>query len=153
MIVPGQLWHLLYLVEHGLRPEDVAAIESFTTGKPDEAWVMNSYRSALASIVALDKDGRPVAFSAVYETSPGCLFSWTVGSPDMKNYVREWLPAIRRFFNNLLESGFHRIECDVLDGFGGAERTIEHLGFEREGVRRCLGADRRNSFLYARIKP
>lgn len=152
MIVQGQLWHLLYLTQHGLRPEDIAAIEAFTTYKPDERWVMASYKAAIASL-ALLHNGLPVVFTAVYPTAPGCLFSWTVGHETMKNHVREWLPACRRFFNHFFESGYHRIECDVLEGFDGAERTIKHLGFEREGIRRGLGLDRRNAIMYARIKP
>lgn len=153
MIVEGRLWHLLYLVDKGLRAEDVAAIEAFTTSSPNEEWVMDSYKPIVASIALIDDDGMPLAFSALYLTSPGCLFSWTVGHYGMKRRVREWLPAMRKFFDSMFDAGFHRIDCDVLEGFDGAERTIRHLGFEKEGVRRALGKDRRNAIIYAKVKP
>lgn len=153
MIVEGKLWHLLYLVDKGLRPEDVAAIEAFTTYSPGESWVIESYRPIVAATTLLDDDGMPLAFSALYATSPGCLFSWTVAHYGIKRKIREWLPGMHRFFDRMFEAGFHRIECDVLEGFGGAERTIQHLGFEKEGVRRGLGKDRRNAIIYAKVKP
>jgi hypothetical protein len=153
MIVEGRLWHLQYLVDYGLRPEDVAAIEAFTMFRPDEEWVMASYKAALYKRVCLDGGGMPVIFTALYPLCPGVLFSWTVGIDKYRKHVREWIPEAKRFFDEKLALPmWHRIECDVLEGFDAAERTIRHFGFEKEGVRRALGKDRRNAIMYARIK-
>lgn len=153
MIVEGRLWHLQFLVDYGLRPEDVAAIEAFTVYQPNETWVMESYKHALYKRVCLGADGMPVIFTALYPLCPGVLFSWTVGIDKYRQHVREWIPEAKRLFDEVLAMPmWHRIECDVLEGFDAAERTIRHFGFEKEGVRRALGRDRRNAIMYARIK-
>lgn len=153
MIVEGRLWHLNYLVDRGLRPEDVASICNLTAHVPNETWAIDSYRQLLYKFALIDDSGKPAAFFGAYQTSFGCLHAWAVGTRDIGRTARQWLPFLRQFFDGLIASGYHRISCDVIESFAGAENVMKHLGFQREGVRRALGMGRVNAVLYARISP
>lgn len=153
MIVESKLWHLLLLIEN-LREEDRKAIDAFTPQGVSEEWAMDTWRSRSFAWTQFNNDGAPVCVVGLSPVVHGVMDLWVAGSLGMPEKVREWLPFIRDVIENILKyTDTHRIECYVLDGFKGAERTIERLGFEREGVRRAAGKNRENAILYAKVKP
>lgn len=154
VIVPTELWHVVWLMKKGLREEDNRAIHAFTNYEPGEAWAVDSYRGSLLCWTLLNDDGFPIGISALTQVAPGTLYSWTVGHPEIAKTARQWLPFLKRAFNRVLEmGGYHRIECYVLDGFDGAKLVMRHLGMEYEGTRRGVGINRENALLYGRVKP
>lgn len=153
MIVETKLWHYISLLDR-LRAKDVAAIEAFTAEGASEEWAINSYRGSTFSWTFLDTSGLPYAIWALYEVVPGVLNTWAVGTEEGGRRAREWFAFINKTINSILEhTQNHRIECYVLEGFDGAERTIKKLGFDREGVRFAAGKNRENAILYAKVKP
>ena len=153
MMVETKLWHYLHLLDN-LRAQDVAAINAFTEEGVSEAWAINSYRGSLFSWTFIDARGMPYAIWALYEIIPGVLHVWSVGTEMIFEKAAEWFPKLKRTMNSILQNtDTHRIECYVLDGFEGAERTIRRLGFEYEGTRRSAGAQRENALLFAKVTP
>lgn len=153
MIVETKLWHYLHLLDR-LRPEDVVAINSFTDSGVSERWAIENHQLSVFSWSFLDDQGQPYAIWALYEVLPGVLHTWSVGTVEIARRALEWFPFLKKTFENILTyTNIHRIECYVLEGFDGAERTIRRLGFEFEGVRRAAGIHRENALMFAKVKP
>lgn len=153
MIVESKFWHFLHVVEN-MRDEDKAAINAFTSCGVGEDWAIDSWRDRLFAWTVLDDEGTPFALVSLQIVVPGVLYVWCVGSDQIAKTAKEWMPFFDQAFNNVLQyTDTHRIECYVLDGFVGAERTIKRLGFEYEGTRRSAGKNRENALLYAKVKP
>lgn len=94
-------------------------------------------------------EGRPVACAGLVEMWPGRAIAWALLSRDAGPHFLKIHRAVARMLDLC---PCHRVEAYADAGFPAASRWLETLGFAREGVMRAFTADRRDCFLYARIR-
>lgn len=94
-------------------------------------------------------DGHVVGCAGIAECWPGRAEAWTLLAPDAFDVFRQIHRTVR---DVLADCPWHRVEMKVDADHAAAVRWAEHLGFEREGLMRKYTADRRDVYLYAKVK-
>lgn len=94
-------------------------------------------------------DGEPIACGGIAEAWRDRAIAWSMITPAVFDHFR----LLHRCVLSVLdEAPWARIEMDVRADHASGCRWAEHLGFEREGVRRRFTPDGGDMVLYAKVK-
>ena len=97
-------------------------------------------------------DGVPILCAGVAPLWPGVGEGWAVASQHIYRHGVSAARAARRGFSGVIErSQLHRVQTAVLVGAPRLSRFAQFLGFEREGLMRAYGSDRKDYDLYSRV--
>lgn len=139
-IVPFEAKHLTMVVP---QPMQVICMPHFTIE-------MGEYiEQATESLTGIAEDGGIVGMAGLMQRHEGCAIAWAVLSEDAgQRFIR-----IHKIVSRVLKaSGYHRIEAYADAEHGESARWLELLGFKREGLMQQFSPDRRDHYLYARVK-
>jgi len=93
-----------------------------------------------------------VAIAGVAPIMPGVGSAWMLGSALVYSYPKALYKATRAFLRAIEEDwNLHRVQASTADNDQVAEKWLQHLGFEEEGIMRRYGPDGSDHKLYARI--
>jgi len=97
-------------------------------------------------------NGHLIASGGIYPIWSGFGEAWFLSSGMVANHKR---PVIVQLKNHMVElskeHGYHRIQATARKDWKIAQRFLEFLGFEREGLMRNYGPDKSDHYMYARI--
>lgn len=100
------------------------------------------------ALAAVDGD-RLFGMAGIYERWEGVGLAWALLADDFATHRLSVFKLMKRALD---VSPYHRIEAYVVEGHGGGENLLKHLGFVEEGVMRKFwqGKDHK---LYAKVRP
>jgi hypothetical protein len=139
-VVPFEAWHM-----HALRLQ--AAQELFPSQvEPGHAHELERLGNAYTAI----DGGDVLACAGLIEQWQGRAIAWALLAGDIGPH--RFLRVSRGVMRALCTAPFHRIEAAVDCEFPQAIRWVHDLGFELEGKMRAFGVDKRDHYLYARVR-
>lgn len=77
---------------------------------------------------------------------------WMILNKDLDGCKFEIIRTIRYEVDNLFDTQYHRLQATIDCANDAAIRFVEWLGFKREGVLRKYSHDRKDYYMYARVK-
>lgn len=97
-------------------------------------------------------NGHLVASGGVYPIWEGMGEAWFIGSELVKPHRRRVVMQLREHIDELTtDNNYKRVQATARTDFKVAQRFLEFLGFEREGLMRRYGPDGADHYLYARL--
>ncbi len=97
-------------------------------------------------------DGKIVACIGLQPEYDGVGNLWAYISDDARGHGREMFRAGARFINGMFEMGYHRIQCVIRKDRPEYARWIRLFGFKEEGCLIQATTDRKDVFIYAKVK-
>jgi hypothetical protein len=91
---------------------------------------------------------RPIGCGGVLWRWDGCGILWAIHTKHIAAHMLQWTRTAFRFID-LLQA--RRLEAYIDEDFQEAQRWVDILGFQREGLMRSFTSDGRNQFLYSRV--
>lgn len=114
--------------------------------------LLSAYQKIGPAITLLNDAYEVVACAGVIIAWGGMGEFWMVPGKLVPRYAKSvWKEAKLFIADSIGRYNLHRIQATVRERDARAIRWIERLGFEKEGLMRCFGADRDNHFMYARL--
>lgn len=156
-LVELTLAHSLSVVGR-MREKDRACVLAMLGDISDEAFAANRWQSYGPAWALLDDSGHPQAIGGMTLPNDWTGVMWLVvaeGLPreSWRKLIRHTRTVIANATDPRNEAFRHRIEAHVLDGWGGAQRLVEALGFQLEGIRRAAGRNGENVQQWAIVCP
>ena len=97
-------------------------------------------------------NGHLIASGGVYPIWSGFGEAWFLSSGMGAKHKRPVIVQLKKHIDALSkEHEYHRLQATARKDWKVAQRFLEFLGFEREGLMRNYGPDNSDHFLYARI--
>lgn len=139
---------------HQLPEDERRQFEALSDGEPYDP---ERHAITLASTpgprwALVGTNGEALAIGGFTYIRPLVWQDWLIGTPAAwTHHWRTISKHCRRMLDRMLETEAHRIQCVSL-----ADRTAAHhwyrvLGYEREGVLRCYGANGEDAVMFSRV--
>lgn len=128
-------------VVKGMRQWDRRCMTAMLGPVSDEVFAVNRWQST-GPAWSIHQDGKPVALAGIALPNHWAGTLWFIATDDMHSWgklLRETHKVIRNITDPRHEHYCHRLEALTIEGWRGAERLVEHLGFKREGLRERVG--------------
>lgn len=135
-------------IVRNMRDEDRECLELMTGEAPGDAFAVSRWQTNGAAWHLL-QDGRPVVMGGICQTTPWSGVAWMVTAKGTS--PESWKKLIRfsrTVFTNARKT-IPRIEANVLQGWGQAEKYAPKMGFAYEGTRRRAARDGRNVLVFS----
>jgi RimJ/RimL family protein N-acetyltransferase len=144
---------ITYKREHAydILDRNVRECDVWLTNAPDwEKWAVGWETSGPSYTLVIDD--QIVACAGVVLMNYNRGEAWTLFSPLINKYPKTCFKAIRDELRGIVsEHGLKRVQALVRPGLEVAERFVEHLGFEKEGVLVAFGPGGEDMTMYGRI--
>jgi hypothetical protein len=102
----------------------------------------------------LEAGDKPLCIMGLSMYWEGVAYAWAFLHPDVANYKLTFVRGGRRLLHWALDAfALNRIQATCLTTPERYGRTLELLGFEREGLMRKYGMDGTDHYLYAFLRP
>ncbi len=106
----------------------------------------------MGSAVIAGIDGRPTAVMGTFPIRTGVCSAFCYSTDGFGSVALTLTRyALRVLRPALIESGYHRLQCESRVDHVEAHRWLERMGFQREGVLRKFGSDGSDYYQYAAI--
>lgn len=87
-----------------------------------------------------------------WQIIPGVFELWALVSTEIKKASVSFHRAVQRLITHYFEScSLHRMQMAVKVGYPDELRWAESLGFEREGLMRMYGPDKKDYWLFGKV--
>lgn len=107
---------------------------------------------ALGPAFTLFKNYDIIGFGGALKLLPGVAETWLFGTPYFVNNKVLVYKSTKQIIANILNEGFHRIQCSVQASDVTANNFAKRLGFVYEGTMRSFGLDKEDFNMYGLIK-
>ena len=102
--------------------------------------------------ISLLTNGHLIASGGIYPIWSGFAEAWFLSSGMVAKHKRPVIVTVKNHIDAMIiEHGYKRLQATAREDWKVAQRFLEFLGFEREGLMRNYGPDNSDHFLYARI--
>jgi hypothetical protein len=129
-----------------LRAEDAA--EQFACRFPGDDTPEALARSLIAAqdtaiisraFAAIDET--PIAIMSAYLVAPGVAKTHRISTTEWSSavYLTMHRFGVEHFWPAINAAGIRRVECSILAKYGAAQKMLEGLGFQLEGIARARG--------------
>lgn len=126
-------------------------VEKDAIGPVDAAALIRVYSKYGPVYMGIHK-ARCIGAAGILPLSQGVGQGWTFLNSDMYPFVTSWYREMKHRTEKIMDDlKLHRVHTFVLDN-PVTTRMIEALGYEREGLLRCYGANKENFFMYSKIR-
>jgi ribosomal protein S18 acetylase RimI-like enzyme len=143
-IVPFEAWHFDFIEIREPDRQEVMNIPGFRR-------MCEHYEKVGGAYTLLSTEGI-VCIGGVAPTGLGVGSAWSVTSELVTKYPKAYYKGTRDFLNAIISDWkLHRVQATAIVDNAAAIRWLRHLGFEREGLMKKYGADKRDHYLYARV--
>lgn len=103
--------------------------------------------------VSVVNNGHLLGSGGVYPVWPNLGEAWVIPSNLIHQHKRIFIQIVRKHLEDMTDKfAFTRVQATAKADFPKAQRFLEFLGFEREGLLRKYGVDGSDHILYAKIK-
>lgn len=135
-----------------LRPHHLQAIEAQPAQRLWQG-MGTDYESICSNDgYAVLMDGRPVIAGGVIEMHQGRGLLWCVMAQDAGRVLRRLTRLVQLYISLLTSVQYHRLELTTQADFKPANRWAALLGFNNEGLMRGYGPDKKDHYLWARVR-
>lgn len=156
MIVPFEAWHAGVL---NVRPEQKTATEFYKkelggTEEYGNAFLTCAVHGGIIPLAYTAMlDGRIVACAGVYHLASYIGEAWALISEEFVNGpVRLKAKVIKAMKDGIASANIQRVQANTEVDFIEAQKFLEALGFEKEGIAKAFNPDGRDSVMYGMAK-
>ena len=119
----------------------------------DRRPLFEAYPKVGPAVTLLNDTMEPIACAGVLVMWEGLGEFWMIPSRYVPKYPKTVWKEAKDFVNgSIAKFNLHRVQATVREADETATRWIERLGFQKEGVLRCFGANGENHVMYSRVK-
>lgn len=99
-------------------------------------------------------EGRPIAVVGISMYWEGVAYAWAFVSPEVGKHRKSFIRGTKDLIHWAMDAfKLHRLQATCVTDPPLFYRTLEVLGFEREGLMRRYGLDGSDHYLYAFVRP
>tara|TARA_R110000765_G_scaffold107257_5_gene198033 strand:+ start:201 stop:665 length:465 start_codon:yes stop_codon:yes gene_type:complete len=131
-------------------------ISQADVGEAEKKFLFGGHIHNLALLghsVSVIRNGHLLGSGGIFPVWDGMGEAWVLPAANVKKNKKVFVKLIRENMERLSdEYGFRRIQATARADAPIAQRFLEFLGFEREGLLRAYGPDGANHVLFSKIK-